>query len=249
MDDAVDPVADALVGASTGVAFTGAGVSTASGVPSFRGDDGIWGDAFDPAYVRRSRLDRDPAGFWRDRVALFDRLYAADPAPNAAHEALADLEALGGIETVVTQNTDGLHGDAGSTTVELHGNASRVRCASCGARSPAAPAVETARDGDVPRCDCGGLLRPDVTLFGESLPDDAFDRARSLAHRAGVTLVAGSSLVVEPAASVPRLAGRTGTLVVVNLEPTPLDDDADYLFRADVTDVLPAVRDAVRARR
>jgi NAD-dependent deacetylase len=247
-DDRIGAVAAALCEASTGVAFTGAGLSTASGIPSFRGEDGIWETAFDPADFHRTRFDRDPDGFWADRVALYDHMYAADPEPNAAHEALADLEAAGAIETVVTQNTDGLHEAAGSTTVELHGNASRVVCERCGERSPADPAVEAARDGATPRCDCGGIYKPDVTLFGEPLPDDAFDRAQSLAYRAGVFLVAGSSVTVEPAASLPRLAGRAGTLVVVNLEETPVDAAADHVLRADVTDVLPAIRDAVRAR-
>jgi NAD-dependent deacetylase len=170
-------------------------------------------------------------------------MYAAapEPEPNAAHEALAALERAGHLDAVVTQNTDGLHGAAGSTTVELHGNASRVACERCGDRSPAAPARETARAGDLPRCACGGLLRPDVVLFGEALPDDAFERAQSLAVRAGAFLAVGSSLSVEPAATLPRLAARTGTLVVVNLDPTPLDDLADHVLRADVTEVLPAV--------
>ena len=237
----LDDVARALADARTAVAFTGAGVSTASGIPSFRGANGVWGDTFDPADFDRSRLGRDPAGFWRDRVALHDHMYAADPEPNAAHEALAAMERAGHLDAVVTQNTDGLHRAAGSTTVELHGNGSRVVCERCGERAPAGPARETARAGDLPRCACGGLQRPDVVLFGEGLPDDAFERAQSLAVRAGAFLAVGSSLTVDPAATLPRLAARTGTLVVVNLDPTPLDSLADHVLRADVVEVLPAV--------
>jgi NAD-dependent deacetylase len=110
-------------------------------------------------------------------------------------------------------------------------------------------AVETVIGGETPpRCDCGGLLKPDVVLFGEGLPDATFERARSLASRSDVFLAAGSSLTVEPAASLPRLAARDGRLVVVNLEATPLDDVATHVLRSDVTETLPAICDAVDAR-
>jgi NAD-dependent deacetylase len=242
----LDAVARAVADARTPVAFAGAGVSTASGVPSFRGADGVRGDAVDPAEFDRSRLDRDPAGFWRDR-ALHGRMYAADPEPNATHEALAAVERAGHLDAVVTQNVDGRHGAAGSTTVDRHGNGSRVVPERCGERAPAGLARETPRAGDVPRCDCGGLRRPDVVLFGETLPDGALERAQSLAIRAGAFLAVGSSLSVEPAASLPRLAARTGTLVVVHLDPTPLDSLADHVLRADVVEVLPAVASGLAA--
>jgi NAD-dependent deacetylase len=237
----VERIADAVRGATRTVAFTGAGVSAASGVPTFRGEDGVWNGPFDPADFHRSRFDADPAGFWRDRLDLHERIHGADPDPNAAHVALARLESAGHLHAVITQNTDGLHAEAGSTTVELHGDASRVVCEACGETAPAADAMAAVRGGDAPpRCGCGGVYKPDVVLFGEGL-GDALSRAQSLAYSADCLLACGSSLTVEPAASLPRLASRSGTLVVVNLAETGCDDVADVLVRGDVTEVLPAV--------
>lgn len=245
-------VADSLLAADTAVAFTGAGVSTASGIPSFRGDDGIWRTRFDPDDFRVGRLDADPAGFWRDRLDLHEAMFAEGPEPNAAHDALVDLERAGLLDAVVTQNTDGLHAAAGTETLlELHGNAQRVVCRNCGRRSDAATARQRAHDGELPpRCrDCGGVLKPDVVLFGERLSEATMTEARRLARESDVFLVVGSSLTVEPAASLPRLAAEDGTLVLVNLEATPYSDRAAVDVRADVTDVLPEVVRAVERRR
>jgi NAD-dependent deacetylase len=239
----LDALAADLREADTAFAFTGAGVSTASGIPPFRGEDGIWETEFDPRDFRIGRFETDPAGFWRDRLALHDAMFPESVGPNAAHEALAQLESAGLLDAVVTQNTDGLHADAGSERVlELHGTTSRVVCRRCGDRRHADPVHDRVRDGETPpTCDCGGLLKPDVVLFGEQLPRDTVAEARELAASADVVLSVGSSLQVEPAASIPRDASRRGTLAVVNFDPTPLDDRAAYLFRADVTDVLPAL--------
>ena len=247
--DRIDSVVGALGAADHAVALTGAGISTASGLPSFRGEDGIWGDEFDPADFHYSRFRSDPAGFWRDRVGMHDTMYGGEVEPNAAHEALAELEEVGVLDAVITQNVDGLHGAAGSESViELHGNAQRVACESCGQRYDAAPVFEQVRQGAVPpRCEaCDGVLKPDVVLFGEQLPAGALQEAQNHASEADVFLAMGSSLTVQPAASLPRRATRGGgTLVLVNLEKTPFSGEADYEFRADVTDVLPAVADTI----
>jgi NAD-dependent deacetylase len=251
-DTELEPVVDALLAADTVVAFTGAGVSTASGVPSFRGDDGIWRTQFDPDDFRVGRLDVDPAGFWRDRLDLHEAMFAADPRPNAAHDALVDLERAGLLDAVVTQNTDGLHAAAGTETVlELHGNAQRVVCRACGRESDAATARRRAREGELPpRCsECGGVLKPDVVLFGELLPEETLAEAKRLARESDVFLAVGSSLTVEPAASLPELAAGDGTLVLVNLEETPYSGRADVDLRADVTDVLPELARAVERRQ
>ena len=250
MDEQLGDVADAVRDADAVVAFTGAGVSTASGVPSFRGEDGIWRTQFDPADFQRARFDRDPAGFWRDRLRLHDAMFGDDVAPNPAHDALAELEREGHLTAVVTQNTDGLHAEAGSDrVVELHGNAHRAACQSCGARYDAAPVRARVRDGELPPvCECGGVLKPDVVLFGESLDPDTLAEARRLAHDSDVFVVVGSSLTVEPAASLPLTAARDGRLVVVNLEETPHSDRAHDEFRADATDVLPRLVDRVLGR-
>ena len=248
-DKALDAVADAMQNGDSTVALTGAGVSTASGIPSFRGDDGVW-DQFDPMAFHRRRLDADPAGFWLDRLDLRRELYAdLDPVPNAAHEALVDLESRGLLDAVVTQNVDGLHHTAGADrVVELHGTNQRVRCDDCGDRVSADEIFDRAADGDLPpRCDCGGVFRPDVVLFGESLPDEAMDVAQRLARESDVFLALGSSLSVRPASLLPQIATRAGsTLVVVNFDPTPRDGEAAYVVREDVTTVLPALVSRVR---
>lgn len=240
------------------VAVTGAGISAPSGVPTFRGDDGIW-ERFEEGQFTYGRFQRDPAGFWRDRLELHRAMYddGGEPyEPNPAHLALARLGATGHLEAVVTQNTDGLHTRAiervreedtglpadGPELIELHGNAHRVACTDCGTRVAAEPVFDRVADGEVPpRCECGGRYRPDVVLFGQRLDDDLLQRARHLARESDVLLAIGSSLVVEPAASLPRIAARSGaTVAVVTLESTPVDDLA-VTFRQDVVDVLPAL--------
>ncbi|GGM67321.1 NAD-dependent deacetylase [Halarchaeum rubridurum] len=243
---AVEATADALACADTAVAFTGAGVSTASGIPSFRGENGVWNGAYDPADFRIERFERDPAGFWVDRVDLHEAMYPPDVAPNAAHDALAALEDAGVLDAVITQNVDGLHAAAGTDTLlEIHGNARRSVCVDCGETVPTGDVRERVRDDDgdqPPRCACGGLLKPDVVLFGERLPD-CFSEARRLAREADAFLVAGSSLTVAPASTLPEIAARDGTLCIVNDEATPHDDAALAVCRADVTDVLPTMAD------
>ncbi|WP_372480682.1 NAD-dependent protein deacylase [Halomicrobium sp. HM KBTZ05] len=248
MDQAIESkVADLVASlreSDTAVVLTGAGVSTASGIPAFRGEDGLWSE-FDPKAFHRRRLDADPAGFWADRLELRERLTGGGSvAPNAAHEAIATLEAEGHVDAVVTQNVDGLHREAGTEDlIELHGTNERVVCDDCGRRTAADPVFERAAGGErPPRCECGGVLRPDVVLFGESLPGEAIERANRLAHRADWLLVAGSSLTVDPAAGLPGRAARSGATVgIVNLDPTEKDDAAAIVVRADVTTILPAI--------
>jgi len=258
MDD-LESLADDIRRADTVVALTGAGISAPSGVPTFRGDDGVW-DRFDEGQFAYGRFQRDPAGFWDDRVTLQRELFGDDPDPNAAHEALAAMGRAGTLEAICTQNTDGLHGvaadtgddpasdaDGDTTILELHGNAQRVRCQDCGSRRDSEPIIERAVAGDLPpTCDCGGIFKPDVVLFGEQLPGAAIQRARSLARESDVFLAIGSSLRVQPAASLPRLAAETGATVgVVNLDSTPCDGVADVVYREDVTTVLPRLRELV----
>jgi len=247
MDD-VAAFADAVRGADSAVALTGAGVSTASGVPDFRGDDGVW-SRFDPGAFTIDRYRRSPGEFWTDWLRLHDDLVAGDPEPNAAHRALADLEAAGHLDAVVTQNVDGLHRRAGSgRVVHLHGAGDRAVCPTCGADEPVDDVAERVDGGEVPpTCfDCGDSVKPDTVLFGERLPVDALQEARSLFGEADAVLVAGSSLEVDPAGSLPFKSGG-GTRAIVNLDPTKHDSRAEYVFREDVTEALPAIRDAVLA--
>lgn len=231
------------------VALTGAGVSTASGVPSFRGEGGIW-EQFDQRDFHFRRFRADPAGFWADRIDLRETFYGdRDIQPNAAHDALAAMEREGYLDGLITQNVDGLHTAAGSeTVVELHGTNRDVECVECGARSDAEGAFARARDGELPpTCNtCGGVLKPAVVLFGESMPDEPTLRAHELTGGADVFLAVGSSLTVHPAASLPSRAQDAGaTLAIVNLESTPLSATAEFDIRGDVTEVLPKLVESV----
>jgi NAD-dependent deacetylase len=260
--DDVDAVARAFADADEAVALTGAGVSTASGIPDFRGEDGLW-ERYDTDDFHVRRFLAEPGPFWEDWLDLHAEI-RGDVSPNAAHEALADLEAAGHLDAVVTQNVDGLHQEAGSErVVELHGTGDRTVCRDCGEtrdtegiiervetadeRSSSSPRSTPSReDGETPpNCDCDGLLKPDTVLFGERLPQAALAEAQMLAGKADAVLVAGTSLTVEPAASIPRRVDGDATLAVVNHDPTSVEDRADYAFRADVTEVLPAIRDAI----
>jgi NAD-dependent deacetylase len=247
MSDDIPALAEAIRGADSVVAFTGAGVSTASGIPDFRSEGGIW-DRYDPSEFHYSKFRADPAAFWEKRIALYEELFDGDVDPNPAHEALAALESGGHLETVITQNVDGLHDIAGSSTVELHGNGQRVACERCDRTEPLELAEGQIEDGQLPpECpSCGGVLKPDTVLFGEQLPKVALQRAKQYARDADVFLAVGSSLTVEPAASLPRIANRTGAeLAIVNLEETPVSGTAAFDIRGDVTEVLPEVQAAV----
>jgi NAD-dependent deacetylase len=251
MDDELTGVAEALVNADQAAVLTGAGVSTASGIPSFRGEEGIWNDEYDPDDFHVDRFRSDPAGFWRDRLDLHDHLYGADVEPNAAHEALVGLEELGVVDAVVTQNTDGLHADAGTDRlIELHGNSSKAVCQTCGETVPAGTAFEMVRAGETPQCPtCDGVLKPDVVLFGEQLSYHPYDAARRMARESDLFIAIGSSLTVEPAASLPEEASRIGgELAIFNLEETEKDRVAHYVVRDDVTKTLPALLEEVEAR-
>jgi NAD-dependent deacetylase len=246
--DRIEAAAEELRSADAATALTGAGVSVPSGIPPFRGEGGVW-EEYDPDAFDLGRFRRDPGGFWADWLELRADLLDESVEPNPAHRALAGLSTAGHLDAVVTQNIDGLHGEAGaSDVIELHGNARRAVCRDCSREVAADDARVRAESGDLPpRCeDCDGPLKPDAVLFGERLPAEALARARGLAMESDAFLVAGSSLAVEPAASLPDRAADSGaTLLVVNLDETPLDARADYVFREDVTEVLPALRDAV----
>ncbi|MBP6875811.1 MAG: NAD-dependent deacylase [Candidatus Eisenbacteria bacterium] len=228
--------------ASEIVAFTGAGISAESGIPTYRdAADGLW-QKYDPSeYANIDRFLRDSSLFWR---FFQDVRYRAikDARPNAAHEALAALERAGKMKGVVTQNIDGLHQAAGSReVVELHGNTRRIRCLDCGKRYGMDEVYEWLRETLPPPCpDCRGRLKPDVVFFGEALPEDAFARAVAWIDRCDLLLAVGSSLAVYPAALLPtRAKARGARLIVINKTPTPADSDADAVLREAAGEVLP----------
>ena len=224
------------------VALTGAGVSTESGIPDFRSPTGIWA-GFDPReYATLGAFRRDPEKVWRFYAPRFSML--TDAEPNAAHRALADLEALGLLRAVVTQNIDLLHERAGSRdVVEVHGSIRTSSCPRCRARHPLAEVVELLEAGDgAPRCArCGAVLKPDVVFFDELLPEEAIERAFALAREARLLLVMGSSLEVYPVAALPQeTLDAGGRVAVVNEASTWVDRDAELVVRARAGEVLAA---------
>ena len=235
--------AELLSAARRGLALTGAGVSAESGIPTFRGDGGLW-TKFDPIKVASIEyFMADPTAYWmvskdRGRLALAAR-------PNPGHDALAALEAAGHLAAVVTQNTDGLHQESGSRNViEVHGSGRTVQCLDCGNREPRSGVQARLEVEMPPRCKvCGGVfLKPTVVLFGEAMPQAAIQEAFALARQADVMLVVGTSLVVYPAADIPLVAVRAGAkLVVVNAEPTPFDELAEVVIRGKSGEVLPKI--------
>lgn len=243
---ALGQAADLLSRASSAVAFTGAGISEESGLPTYRGEGGLW-SRFDPYKVASiEEFKRDPSVYWS--YSLAHRRIGADP--NVAHLALVELERTGRLRAVITQNTDGLHQKAGSAEViELHGSSAAVVCLDCEAGYPRAEIDLLNQQHCPPRCpSCGGLyLKPTVVLFGEPLPVHALARAQALAAQADLMLVVGSSLQVYPAAGIPRLAHDSGAeLVIVNAEPTPFDGWARAVLHGKAGEILPRILSLVR---
>jgi NAD-dependent deacetylase len=224
------------------MALTGAGISTPSGIPDFRSSNsGLWEktNPFEVASIYSFR--QRPQDFYDWIQPLASQTLEAQP--NAAHYALAKLELHGPLVGVITQNVDMLHGKAGSQTVyEIHGHFREVTCLSCYAVFSASPHLNNfIATGDVPHCsDCGGILKPNVILIGEQLPVRILNEAKRQINTCDLMLVAGSSLQMAPACDIPSLAVNCGArLLIVNLEPTHMDERADIAIHADVLDVLP----------
>ena len=216
-------------------AMTGAGVSTLCGIPDFRGPQGLYRQKNAEMIFDIDWFDRDPSIYYRGCRDLVYGLDGFEPGP--VHKALKRLEDMGKLDGIVTQNIDMLHQKAGSSHVyEVHGSPILHHCRRCGDRRTfdeikdmigKAGGTGALDAGFVPRCACGGAYKPDITFFGESLPEEAFARSRDLAMRADVLLVLGTSLTVFPAAGLPRLTlERGGRIFIVNAQPTPLDDFA-----------------------
>ena len=229
-------LAERIAGAKRVVVLTGAGVSAESGVPTFRGPDGLWRQYRAEELATPGAFRRNPRLVWE----WYDwrRQLVARCAPNPAHAAIAWLERQVPEFLLVTQNVDGLHRRAGSVKmVELHGNLWRARCLQEGSTRdlPDVPLAEMP-----PRCPCGGQLRPDVVWFGEALPVGALERACQAAGSCEVFLVVGTSAAVQPAASLPQVAREHGAYVVeVNLEPTPLTGMANESHHGKAGELLP----------
>ncbi len=226
------------------VVLTGAGVSTESGIPDFRSRDGIWA-RYDPMeYATIEAFRRDPVKVWDFYARRLEVL--GEARPNAAHRALARLEAAGLVDAVVTQNIDRLHERAGSrNVVEVHGSVRTSSCLACGESVGFEDVVRLLADAPAPSCPrCGSILKPDVVMFGELLPAGALERATELARAARLLLVVGSSLEVHPVAGLPyETVGAGGRVAIVNRGTTPVDGLADLVIDAPAGATLSAACD------
>ncbi len=253
LDTLAERVAELILAARKVVAFTGAGVSTESGLPDFRGPGGIW-DRFDPDDFTYQKFISRPQTrrlWWQ---LIHEGSLSTEIKPNPAHHALAELDRLGKLDSVITQNIDNLHQTAGvpdEKVFELHGNLKWAVCLGCGRRYPFAEVKTSLDEGkDVPDCQvCSGILKPSIVFFGEMLPEGVFEAATHRAKGADLLIVIGSTLIVYPAADIPARAYRSGAkLVIINLSPTPMDREAAVLIRAKAGETMTKVMEQLRKK-
>lgn len=246
MQDPIDILAYHVSQSRSMIAFTGAGISTPSGIPDFRSpNNGLW-ESVDPLEVASIYgFRQNPEAFYR-WVYPLARL-TLNARPNPAHQALAQLETMGKLKAIITQNIDMLHTRAGNRTIyELHGHMREATCVTCFAVYPGEPILERYLDDRIlPRCpQCGGVLKPNVILFGEQLPYRELQNAQDAARHTDLMLVIGSSLEVAPASDLPLLALRNGAkLFIINYDTTFIDSKATCVIHGDCAEVLPAMLD------
>lgn len=269
--DLVKKAAEDLKKANYAIALSGAGISTESGIPDFRGPSGIWRkdlQAEKKAYQSYEKFLEDPKGYWEDRLSTPSLLGDLEEAkPNPGHYALAELEKMGILKCLITQNIDGLHEKAGSRNlIEYHGSYFKLRCGKCGSRSGIKEIdLEKLREEKKfpPLCKCGGVIKSDIVHFKEPIPIDAAKRSQEEAWKCDVMLICGTSAVVYPFAQLPRLAKKhmteeetkTGSglylvkqvsftiIIEVNAEPTPLTEEgiSNYLIQGKTGEILPGI--------
>lgn len=249
----INRVAEMIVGASKMVVFTGAGVSTESGIPDFRSPGGIW-SRFDPDDFTIDKFVGSAETRLKQWKLLIESGLIANAEPNKAHWAIAEFEKLGKLACVITQNIDDLHQKAGNTSgkiLELHGNMNRACCLDCRARFDLEVVLRKLRAApEPPNCEmCGGILKPDVIFFGESLPAEVLTESVRHSRNCDLLIVVGSSLVVYPAAFMPLYAKERGAgLVIINLTATSYDDMADVVIHEKAGEAMEKILGAVRAR-
>jgi NAD-dependent deacetylase len=225
--------------------FTGAGISTNSGIPDFRGPDGVWKKRSPVYYHDFMRSEAARIEHWDYKLEAWPAFRAAKP--NATHRAIVDLERAGKVRAVVTQNIDGLHANAGTAAerlIELHGTNAFVECQSCGKRADPEPHFESFRQTQrPPLCECGGFLKPATISFGQNLRNEDLERAQQAATEADLAIALGSTLSVYPAANIPLIAAARGApYVVINRGPTEHDEMREVTLRleGDVGEIFPA---------
>ncbi len=244
MDENITVIAEKIAGGGRNIIFTGAGISTESGIPDYRSKGGIW-DRYQPVYFdefmssKESRIE-----YWQEKSELYPDLKKAKP--NPAHTSIAKLYELGLLDAVITQNIDGLHQKAGlpdEKVIELHGNTCRVRCMSCSEISSIDDAQKRIESGDLaPECECGGYLKPDTISFGQAMPVEEMTKAMNLSQGCDSFIIVGSTLVVQPAATLPGMAKQNNAfLAIINLSETPCDNICDVLIKGKAGEILPKI--------
>ncbi len=252
MTKQIEEVARLILTSKRIVVFAGAGLSTESGIPDFRSPGGVW-DRYDPEdfYFQNflsSELSREK--YWQMATEMYEPMKRAQP--NLAHLAIAEMERLGKLDCVITQNIDGLHFKAGNSeekVIQLHGTAMSVSCLSCGRRYDRDEIQERLRKGlKAPRCDdCGGPLKPATISFGQSMPERETQEAHHRSSLSDLFVVIGSSLVVQPAASMPLVAKRNGAkLIIINRDPTSYDDMADLVIHGQAGSIMDSILKEVK---
>ena len=248
MEKEIKRIAEKIKQGGKNVVFTGAGISTESGIPDYRSQGGIW-DKFRPVYYDEFMGARDSREeYWRRWRELYKGIQQARP--NAGHTAIARLDQMGLLEALITQNVDGLHQESGvadEKIIELHGNTRRIRCMSCRKITPTEETRKRLQSGDgAPECECGGYLKPDTISFGQAMPVEAVEKAIALSQASDFFLVVGSTLLVQPAAHMPVYARQNNAfLAIINLSDTPCDNMCDVLIRDKAGDVLQRIVEEV----
>jgi NAD-dependent deacetylase len=250
--DSIETVSEWIAQARRIIVFTGAGVSTESGIPDFRSAGGLW-DRYDPDEFRFRRFlesEETRKKYWKMHTEIYELFTKVRP--NVAHEACVELDRLGRLECVITQNVDNLHVEAGlapDKVIEIHGNALQVGCLECDARHPRSEVQRWLEAGEeVPLCrKCGGLLKPRTISFGQGMPVEEMQEAEARMKRCDLFIVIGSSLVVYPAADMPvRAKGNGARLVIINMTPTPFDEQADVVIYGKAGEAMGQILDRVK---
>lgn len=236
--DNIKNAAEKIRESSCVTAFTGAGISVESGIPPFRGENGLW-NTYDPSILELGYFHRNPEKSWPIIKEIFyDHFSRAEP--NGAHRLLADLEAEGTLKALITQNIDDLHYRAGNRNViEYHGNSRQLLCTSCGKKVPVSEEVIS---GNPPRCECGGVFKPDFIFFGESIPADALTRSEEAANETDCMILIGTTGEVYPAAMIPHAADRKGA-TIIEINPSPSN------YTGSITDIYIPLNAGVAGER
>jgi len=250
MSDKITRISGLVAGSNKIVVFTGAGVSTESGIPDFRSPGGIW-SRFDPDEFTIQKFISSPETRRKQWRFLIESGLITDALPNRAHLAVSELEKMGKLRCVITQNIDNLHQKAGNEpgrVFELHGTMGWARCMDCRTRFSLDSIMQKLPEVDyLPECECGGMLKPDVVFFGESLPERTLQAAIVHARSCDLFIVIGSSLVVYPAAYLPLYAVEAGAkLVIINNSPTPFDDQAQVVIGGSAGEAMERIIDLVK---